>query len=80
MNFCFQNGDLVKIPQNTMLFNEEPLHKDLLYPKAVTSEPHIGCVLTCEKAGELLKVFIKNDYYLVKSKDVYFAKEMVNAC
>ena len=62
-----------------MLFNEEPLHKDLLYPKAVTNEPHIGCVLTCQKAGELLKVFIKNDYYLVKAKDVYFAKEMASA-
>jgi hypothetical protein len=80
MNFCFQKGDLVKIPQNTMLFNEEPMHKTLLYPKVVTSKPHIGCVLTTENAGELLKIFIKNEYFLVKSKDVYFAKEMVNAC
>ncbi len=76
---CFQQGDLIKIPQNTMLFNEEPLHNDLLYPKAVTNEQHIGCVLACEKAGELLKVFIKNNYYIVKSKDVYFAKEMADA-
>jgi hypothetical protein len=78
MNF-FQQGDLIKIPQNTMLFNEEPLHNDLLYPKAVTSEPHIGCVIKSEKTGELLKVYIKNEYYIVKSKDVYFAKEMASA-
>ena len=75
---CYREGDLIKIPQNTLLFNEEHMHRSLLYPKTITRQPHIGCVLTTEKAGELLKVFIKDECFLVKSKDVYFAKEMPN--
>tara|TARA_R110002012_G_scaffold169232_2_gene333105 strand:+ start:554 stop:793 length:240 start_codon:yes stop_codon:yes gene_type:complete len=76
---CYKEGDLIRIPQDTWLFNQESLHNSLLYPKIITNEPYIGCVLTTEKAGELLKVFIKNEYFLVKSKDVFFAKEMTNA-
>tara|TARA_R110000796_G_scaffold189685_1_gene306493 strand:+ start:463 stop:702 length:240 start_codon:yes stop_codon:yes gene_type:complete len=77
---CYKIGDLIKIPQNTMLFNEEPMHTSLLFPKSVTAKPYIGCVLTTEKTGELLKVFIKNEYFLVRAKDVHFAKGMANAC
>jgi hypothetical protein len=76
---CYKEGDLIRIPQDTWLFNEDSLHYSLLYPKFVTKQPHIGCVLTTQKAGELLKVFIKNECFLVKSKDVFFAKEMINA-
>jgi hypothetical protein len=75
----YKEGDLIRIPQDTWLFNEESLHNNLLYPKLVTKRPYIGCVLTTQKAGELLKVFIKNECFLVKSKDVFFAKEMVSA-
>lgn len=75
---CYKEGDLIRIPQSTWLFNEESLHNSLLYPKLVTKQPHIGCVLTTAKAGQLLKVFIKNEYFLVKSKDVFFAKEMAD--
>jgi hypothetical protein len=77
---CYKEGDLIRIPQDTWLFNEESLHNNLLYPKFVTRQPYIGCVLTTQKAGDLLKVFIKNECFLVKSKDVFFAKEMANAC
>ena len=75
--FCYREGDLVSIPQDTWLFNEESLHKGLLFPKKVINEPSIACVVSCEKEGNLLKVFIKNEYYLVKSKDVYFTSRMV---
>ena len=76
----YKQGDLIRIPQDTWLFNEESLHNNLLYPKIITKQPHIGCVLTTEKSGDLLKVFIRNEYFLVRSKDVFFAKEMANAC
>jgi hypothetical protein len=75
--FCYREGDLVSIPQDTWLFNEESLHKGLLFPKKVINEPSIACVVSCEKEGNLLKVFIKNEYYLVKSKDVHFTNRMV---
>ena len=79
--FCYCEGDLVNIPQDTWLFNEESLHKGLLFPKKVIDEPSIACVVSSEKEGNLLKVFIKNEYFLVKSKDVHFATGMVrNAC
>ena len=79
--FCYCEGDLVNIPQDTWLFNEESLHKGLLFPKKVIDEPSIACVVSSEKEGNLLKVFIKNEYFLVKSKDVHFANRVVrNAC
>tara|TARA_B100000161_G_scaffold243420_1_gene197071 strand:- start:947 stop:1189 length:243 start_codon:yes stop_codon:yes gene_type:complete len=79
--FCYREGDLVSIPQSTWLFNEESLHKGLLFPKKVVKEPSIACVVSSEKDGSLLKVFIKNEYFLVKSKDVHFASRMVcDAC
>ena len=79
--FCYCEGDLVNIPQDTWLFNEESLHKGLLFPKKVVHEPSIACVVSSEKEGNLLKVFIKNEYFLVKSKDVHFANRMVrDAC
>ena len=79
--FCYREGDLVIIPQDTWLFNEESLHKGLLFPKKVINEPSIACVVSSEKEGNLLKVFIKNEYFLVKSKDVHFANRLVrDAC
>ena len=75
--FCYREGDLVGIPQDTWLFNEESLHKGLLFPKKVVNEPSIACVVSSEKEGNLLKVFIKNEYFLVKAKDVYFANGVV---
>lgn len=75
--FCYREGDLVNIPQNTWLFNEESLHKGLLFPKRIINEPSIACVVSSEKDGNLLKVFIKNEYFLVKSKDVHFANRVV---
>ncbi len=75
--FCYREGDLISIPQDTWLFNEESLHKGLLCPKKVVNEPSIACVVSSEKEGNLLKVFIKNEYFLVKSKDVHFANRMV---
>ena len=75
--FCYCEGDLVNIPQDTWLFNEESLHKGLLFPKKVVNEPSIACVVSSEKEGNLLKVFIKNEYFLVKAKDVHFANRMV---
>jgi len=77
---CFKQGDLVRIPQNTWLFNEESLHNSLLYPKKISLTPIIGCVLSTEKAGDILKVFVDSECFLVRSKDVFFAKEMANAC
>ena len=76
--FCYREGDLVNIPQDTWLFNEESLHKGLLFPKRVVNEPSIACVVSSEKEGNLLKVFIKNEYFLVKSKDVHFANRLVS--
>ena len=79
--FCYREGDLVSIPQDTWLFNEESLHIGLLFPKKVINEPSIACVVSSEKDGNLLKVFIKNEYFLVKSKDVYFTNRVVcDAC
>ena len=75
--FCYREGDLVSIPQDTWLFNEESLHKGLLFPKKVVHEPSIACVVSSEKEGNLLKVFIKNEYFLVKAKDVHFANGVV---
>ena len=75
--FCYREGDLVSIPQDTWLFNEESLHNGLLFPKRVVHEPSIACVVSSEKDGNLLKVFIKNEYFLVKSKDVHFTDRMV---
>ena len=75
--FCYREADLVSIPQDTWLFNEESLHKGLLFPKRVVHEPSIACVVSSEKDGNLLKVFIKNEYFLVKSKDVHFTDRMV---
>ena len=75
--FCYREGDLVSIPQNTWLFNEESLHKGLLFPKKVVHEPSIACVVSSEKDGNLLKVFIKNEYFLVKAKDVHFTNRLV---
>jgi hypothetical protein len=75
--FCYREGDLVSIPQDTWLFNEESLHNSLLFPKKVVDVPSIACVVSSEKDGNLLKVFIKNEYFLVKSKDVHFANRMV---
>ena len=75
--FCYREGDLVSIPQNTWLFNEESLHNSLLFPKKIVNEPSIACVVSSEKDGNLLKVFIKNEYFLVKSKDVHFTDRMV---
>lgn len=75
--FCYREGDLVSIPQDTWLFNEESLHIGLLFPKKVINEPSIACVVSSEKDGNLLKVFIKNEYFLVKSKDVHFASRVV---
>ena len=75
--FCYREGDLVSIPQDTWLFNEESLHKGLLFPKKVIHEPSIACVVSSEKEVNLLKVFIKNEYFLVKSKDVHFANRLV---
>ena len=76
--FCYREGDLVNIPQDTWLFNEESLHNSLLFPKKVVEVPSIACVVSSEKDGNLLKVFIKNEYFLVKSKDVHFASRMVS--
>jgi len=75
--FCYREGDLVSIPQDTWLFNEESLHNSLLFPKKVVDVPSIACVVSSEKDGNLLKVFIKNEYFLVKSKDVHFTDRMV---
>ena len=75
--FCYREGDLVSIPQDTWLFNEESLHNSLLFPKKVVDVPSIACVVSSEKDGNLLKVFVKNEYFLVKSKDVHFANRMV---
>ena len=75
--FCYREGDLVSIPQDTWLFNEESLHNSLLFPKKVVKEPSIACVVSSEKDGNLLKVFIKNEYFLVKAKDVYFTNRVV---
>ena len=77
---CYIKGDLIEVPQNVMLFNEESMHKSMLFPKVVTSRPHIGCVVSTENGGDVLKVFIKEQYFLVKAKDVHFPKEMANAC
>tara|TARA_R100001440_G_scaffold67597_1_gene88943 strand:+ start:425 stop:664 length:240 start_codon:yes stop_codon:yes gene_type:complete len=77
---CFKKGDLIRIPQDTWLFNEESLHNNLLYPKRIAPTPTIGCVLSTEKAGDILKVFVDSECFLVRSKDVSFAKEMINAC
>jgi hypothetical protein len=76
---CYKKGDLIRIPQNTWLFNEESLHNSLLYPKKISSQPSIACVISSEKAGDILKVFVDKECFLVRSKDVFFAKEMVNA-
>ena len=76
--FCYREGDLVSIPQDTWLFNEESLHKGLLFPKKIINEPSIACVVSSEKEGNLLKVFIKNEYFLVKAKDVHFANRVVS--
>ena len=76
--FCYREGDLISIPQDTWLFNEESLHKGLLFPKKVVNEPSIACVVSSEKEGNLMKVFIKNEYFLVKSKDVHFAAGVVS--
>tara|TARA_B100000900_G_scaffold296421_2_gene254988 strand:+ start:558 stop:800 length:243 start_codon:yes stop_codon:yes gene_type:complete len=75
--YCYREGDLISLPQNTWLFNEESLHIGLLFPKRVINEPSIACVVSSEKDGNLLKVFIKNEYFLVKSKDVHFASRLV---
>ena len=75
--FCYREGDLISIPQDTWLFNEESLHNSLLFPKKVVDVPSIACVVSSEKDGNLLKVFIKNEYFLVKAKDVHFANRMV---
>ena len=75
--FCYREGDLVSIPQDTWLFNEESLHNSLLFPKKVVDVPSIACVVSSEKEGNLLKVFIKNEYFLVKAKDVHFANRVV---
>jgi hypothetical protein len=75
--FCYREGDLISIPQDTWLFNEESLHNSLLFPKKVVDVPSIACVISSEKDGNLLKVFIKNEYFLVKAKDVHFANRMV---
>jgi len=75
--FCYCEGDLVNIPQDTWLFNEESLHNSLLFPKKVVDVPSIACVVSSEKEGNLLKVFIKNEYFLVKAKDVHFANRVV---
>ena len=76
--FCYREGDLVSIPQDTWLFNEESLHNSLLFPKKVVDVPSIACVVSSEKDGNLLKVFIKNEYFLVKSKDVHFVNRVVS--
>ena len=76
---CYKEGDLIRIPQNTWLFNEESLHNNLLYPKKIASAPTIACVLSTEKSGDILKVFAESECFLVKSKDVSFAKEMADA-
>ena len=57
--FCYREGDLISIPQDTWLFNEESLHNSLLFPKKVVDVPSIACVISSEKDGNLLKVFIK---------------------
>tara|TARA_S200002703_G_C3689450_1_gene211716 strand:+ start:210 stop:452 length:243 start_codon:yes stop_codon:yes gene_type:complete len=74
--FCYKQGDLIKVPQNTWLYSEESLHNSLLYPKSITNGPTIGCVISTQKDGDVLKVFVKNEYFLVRSKDVYFANRM----
>ena len=76
---CYKEGDLIRIPQNTWLFNEESLHNSLLYPKKISFQPSIACVISTEKAGNILKVFVDSECFLVKSKDVFFAKEMASA-
>ena len=75
--FCYREGDLVSIPQDTWLFNEESLHKRPSFSKEGRHEPSIACVVSSEKDGNLLKVFIKNEYFLVKSKDVHFTNRVV---
>ena len=66
--FCYREGDLVNIPQDTWLFNEESLHKGLLFPKRVMHEPSIACVVSSEKDGNLLKVLLKMSIFWSKQR------------
>ena len=64
----YQRGDLIHIPADTCLIQN---HNDLALIERYryTNQPEIGIFIKYDSGNDVL-VYVKNEYYLVHSKDI----------